>query len=133
MLSTEGCRKRQQRLLRQMEIGGLDLFVSANYRTVYYLTGNLSFAEAPAIVAIQADGRSALVSSVSAPAVADVVLPLETYSIQRVIDQPMGDAVELLRAHLGGIGPVRTCGVERGVHAGTGGTGAARFVGRGSA
>jgi Xaa-Pro aminopeptidase len=95
-----------------MEDAGLDLFVSANYRTVYYLTGSLSSADAPTMVAIQSDGRSALVSSVAGTAAADIRLPVETYSIHRVIDEPVRDAVTLLRGYLIGSGPVRTCGVE---------------------
>jgi Xaa-Pro aminopeptidase len=111
MLSPDGCRRRQARLLQRMEDAGLDLFVSANYRTVYYLTGSLSSADAPTMVAIHADGRSALVSSVAGAAAADIRLPVETYSIHRVIDEPVRDAVTLLRGYLIG-GPVRICGVE---------------------
>ena len=47
MLSLDGCRARQRRLLSEMARSQFDLFVTANYRTVYYFTGQLLAADAP--------------------------------------------------------------------------------------
>src|SRR5260370_40493923 len=102
MLTLKGCERRQERLLQSMVLGRLDLFVTANYRTIYYLTGSLSPAEAPALLAIWQDGRSVLITSAAHPALANETIHLETYSIERVIDQPVSDAAALFRKALSG-------------------------------
>jgi Xaa-Pro aminopeptidase len=56
MLTLKGCRARQQRLLQVMEARGWDLFVTGNYRTIYYLSGVLGAAETPALLSLTADG-----------------------------------------------------------------------------
>src|SRR5260370_6613776 len=91
MLTRTGCERRQKRLLERMEAGRLDVFLTANFRTIYYLTGSLSAAEAPAVFAIWQDGRSVLVTSSHEAALADDVILLEIYSVDRVIDQAVRD------------------------------------------
>src|ERR1035437_10273678 len=83
MLTPAGSGIRQTRLLRRMEEDRLDLFVTGNYRTVYYLTGSLTSPETPAAFALWSDGQSAVINP-------------ETYSIDRVIDKPGHDAANLL-------------------------------------
>jgi Xaa-Pro dipeptidase len=113
MLTRNGCERRQERLLRRMETERLDLFVTANYRTVYYLTGSLSNAEAPAVFALWQDGHSVLITSAAQRALAAETILLETYSIDRVIDQPVSDAAALLRGALSARSGFATAGVER--------------------
>jgi Xaa-Pro aminopeptidase len=113
MLTSNGCERRQERLLRRMEAGRLDLFATANYRTVYYLTGSLSSADAPAVFAIWQDGHSVLITSAAGQAVATETLLLETYSTEKVIDQPVSDAAELLMGRLSARAGFSTAGVER--------------------
>jgi Xaa-Pro aminopeptidase len=66
-----------------MEEDRLDLFVTGNYRTIYYLTGSLTAPETPVAFALWSDGQSAVITP-------------ETYSIDRVIDKPAHDAANLL-------------------------------------
>jgi Xaa-Pro dipeptidase len=113
MLTRAGCESRQKRLLERMGAGRLDLFLTANFRTIYYLTGSLSPAEAPALFALWLDGRSTLVTSSHETALADDVVLLETYSIERVIDQPVNDAVTLLRNAFAGKPSCGVAGIER--------------------
>ena len=70
MLTLEGCRARQRRLLTVMERNRWDFFLTANYRTVYYLTGSLSLAETPTIFWMKNDGRSILITSLKGEAAA---------------------------------------------------------------
>ncbi|HVW84798.1 MAG TPA: M24 family metallopeptidase [Bryobacteraceae bacterium] len=114
MLSLSGCRRRQQRLLARMEEERLDLFVTGNFRTAYYFTGSLAAADAPVIFAIRQDGRSVLVTPANQSAAADELIVVETYSIDRVIDQPVRDAAVLFREDLlRQKGTVTRYGVER--------------------
>ncbi|MES1257698.1 MAG: Xaa-Pro peptidase family protein [Acidobacteriota bacterium] len=113
MLTRDGCVRRTQRLLHLMEAQRLDLFVTANYRTVYYFTGSLTSAESPVVLAIRGDGKSSLIISGTAPALADETTSLELWSIHRVIDRPMHDAAGTLRDVLAGQPGVTACGVER--------------------
>ena len=83
MLTPQGTETRQSRLLRRMEEDRLDLFVTGNYRTVYYLTGSLTAPATPVAFALWSDGQSAVITP-------------ETYSIDRVIDKPAHDAANLL-------------------------------------
>jgi len=62
VLSGEGCRRRQQRLLTEMDRRGWDLFVSSNYRTVYYFTGQLLAPDAPCAFLAWKGGGTALVA-----------------------------------------------------------------------
>ncbi len=104
MLTLEGCLARRRRLLRQMEEQRVELFVTGNYRTVYYLSGSLHPPESPAILAIRADGRSLLVGSAGSGCGLDDYRAVETYSIERVIDQPFDDAALLLADWLAPVG-----------------------------
>ena len=74
MLTIQGCRARQQRLLRVMEENGWDLYLTANYRTVYYFSGLLGPAEVPALFAMDKGGRSFAISCVNAEAAAGEVI-----------------------------------------------------------
>ena len=100
MLTPQGCRARQQRLLETMRERRWQWFVTGNYRTVYYFTGALTSPDTPAYFALHADGESILVTSSSAPAAATRILPLETYSIERSIIDPAADAARLLHGAL---------------------------------
>src|SRR5690349_9521275 len=102
MLTIEGCRTRQRRLLAAMERERWDCFLTGNYRTVYYLTGCLSPPETPVIFLLSQDAGSVLVTSTKGGAAADQFILLETYSIQRSITHPGHDAAVLLRKHLAG-------------------------------
>ncbi len=102
MLTLEGCRARQRRLLTVMERNRWDFFLTANYRTVYYLTGSLSPAETPTIFWMKNDGRSILITSLKGEAAAGEIAPLETYSIVRTITNPAHDAAALLKDLLRG-------------------------------
>ncbi len=115
MLTMEGCRARQKRLLKAMAAQGTDLFVTSNYRTVYYLTGVLTDADGPAIFGLHGDGQSLLICpSEPAESAAGRMIKTEVYSIERTITEPMQDAVRLfhdpLAAHAGA---VKRCTIER--------------------
>jgi Xaa-Pro dipeptidase len=114
MLTLQGCRARQQRLLRVMEENRWDLFLTANYRTVYYFSGLLGPAEAPAVFVLGQDGRSFVITAAAGEAAADEVIALETYSTARVVDDLAGDAAALLRGALGRFAGVSVCGTEKG-------------------
>jgi Xaa-Pro aminopeptidase len=115
MLNHEGCRKRQQRLMGEMQDSRWDLFVTADYRTAYYFTSVLSSPEAPTLFLLWSDGSSALISSAKAEGVCDEMIYLETYSIQRPISLASHDAntlfVELLRKRQSST--VKRCALER--------------------
>jgi Xaa-Pro aminopeptidase len=78
-----------------------DLFVTGNYRTVYYFTGVLT-PDIPALLAIGRDGESVLVTSSQDAAAAGEVLPLETQSFHRSITMPLHDAAGLLAGAIRG-------------------------------
>ncbi len=102
MLTIAGCRARQHRLREVLKRNRWDCFITANYRTVYYLTGSLSPAETPVIFLMPVDGPSTLVTSAKAEAAADAIVHLETYSISRSISYPARDAAVLLKHTLAG-------------------------------
>src|SRR5262249_27576564 len=85
--------------LREMAARGWDLFVTANYRTVYYLSGRLGAADVPTALVLTADGRC-------------TVIEYETYSIARCLNDLAGDAVEALRSALPDNVASLQCGVE---------------------
>lgn len=113
MLTAEGCRNRQQRLLQELEESRCDLFLTGDYRTVYYFTGVLGPADAPAAFVLWQDGASALITSAAQESgCAGEVVKLETYSPRRPITQPVHDAAGLLRPLLGRK-PASRAAVER--------------------
>ncbi len=115
-MTLEGCRARQRRLLAEMEAQRWDLFVTSDYRTVYYLTGALSEAVVPTVFALRADGNSTLVTAAKGEWCAGETVPLEFYSIRRTITHPAHDAAGLLKAALARQGAgVATCAVEQAV------------------
>ena len=97
MLTNEGCRARQRRLVDAMKRHGWDAFLTADYRMVYYFTGALGPAETPAIFLLSRDFGSIVVTPAKADAVADQVLLLETYSIERTLTHLWSDACALLK------------------------------------
>lgn len=102
MLTLEGCRARQQRMLAAMTQQGWDLFVTGDRHTAYYFSGSLAPAESPIWFALQSSGRSVLVTPGNREGVcADEIRPLELYSAHRTIAHPYHDALELLRDALG--------------------------------
>lgn len=98
MLTDAGCQARQARLLVAMERERWDLFVTTNYRTIYWLTGVLGPPETPTYFALTADGRGTLISAAKPGEGAPVAeyLPLETYSIERAITDLPRDAARLV-------------------------------------
>ncbi len=120
MLTPEGCRARQRRLLTKLEADRCDPFVTSNYRTAYYFTGLLGPADAPVIFTAWQAGSSALVTSVQGQAVADEILPFETYSAQRCITMPAHDAAARFAEYLShhAARRVSRCAVERAVVSG---------------
>ena len=109
MLTPEGCRARQQRLLHMMDERGWQLFVTANYRTVYYLSGILGAADTPASLLLTADGRCTVISGGNAPEhAADEMIALETYSITRSLNDLAGDAAALFPNNFSSL----RCGVD---------------------
>jgi len=113
MLALNGCRSRQRRLLQQMQERSWDLFLTADVASVYYFTGVPVPAGSAAAFFLLADGQAGLVSPLDVPAAADQIARLETYSIERAIDNPVGDAARILRDLLGSctVNPLR-CGVQ---------------------
>jgi Xaa-Pro aminopeptidase len=101
MLTMEGCRRRQARMIGQLEQLQCDVFVTADVRTIYYLTGSFAGEGSPALLALEGDGRSVLITPVGEGALASDIRTVETYSIERTITQPVHDAVRLLADALG--------------------------------
>jgi Xaa-Pro aminopeptidase len=100
MLTMQGCRERQKRLLAAMEANGWNTFLTANYRLVYYFTGALSAAETPSIFLLSRNAGSVLVTSATGEFAADRTVPFETYSIQRTITKPWHDAARSFKEAL---------------------------------
>jgi Xaa-Pro aminopeptidase len=115
MLTLDGCRARQRRLLAQLESNRCDLFVTTNFRTVYYFTGMLVAADTPVIFAAWHNGATALVAPAEREAAADEIVTFETYSIDRSITMPAHDASRRFGDYLArkASGPLRRCAVER--------------------
>jgi Xaa-Pro aminopeptidase len=98
VLTPEGCRQRQLRMLKEMQTSHWDVFASGDFRTAYYFTGALCAADTPVLFLLWQDGRTALVSTAKAALYCDELAQVETYSIQRCITQPFQDASLQLRA-----------------------------------
>jgi len=98
-----------------MEEDHWDLFVTSDYRTIYYLTGLLGAKDFPGLFLQYADGRSGLISNSKGIACCDEVVQLETYSIQRSINLPSHDAALLLKKLLTRHKQISTrrCALER--------------------
>ena len=96
LLTSEGCRARQNRLLRKMEANCWDAFITADRRTAYYLAGFLSPPDALIIFILWGDGRTSLISIARSTGYADEMEYLENYSINRSIDFPDHDAATAL-------------------------------------
>src|SRR5690349_9472448 len=112
MLTLEGCRRRQERLLSELQNLQCDLFVTGDVRTIYYLTGSFAAEGSPAIFMLRHDGTSLLVTPVNAEALVSEIRNVETYSIQRTITQPLHDAARIFADALNGRRAARTA-VER--------------------
>jgi Xaa-Pro aminopeptidase len=113
MITPAGCRARQRPLLEFMELRGWDLFVTANYRTVYYLSGILGAADVPAVLLLRAGGRCTVISGANRPDhAADELIGLETYSITRCVDDLAGDAAENMHEVLPDNVASLRCGVD---------------------
>jgi len=96
MLTMEGCQSRQNRMLKKMELYNWDLFLTGDYRTVFYFSGARSSSTSPALFLLWRDGQSALITDVSTALASDELILLETYSIERCINFPFQDAARLL-------------------------------------
>lgn len=111
LLTTEGCRGRQQRLRAVMESHGQDIFITGHARTIYYLTGALLSSESPAALVLRKDGQTTLISPLSEAPAADECIPIETYSIARIISDAHSDVANTLKGRLG-TGANRSYAVE---------------------
>ncbi len=120
MLTLEGCRARQGRLLAQLESNRCDLFVTSNFRTVYYFTGMLVAADTPVIFGAWHDGSTVLVAPALREAAADEIITFETYSINRCITMPAHDAAARFGEYLSrnSARTISQCAVERSVVSG---------------
>jgi Xaa-Pro aminopeptidase len=87
-------------MLGLMAERGWDLFITANYRTVYYFTGLLGNADGPCVFALFADDRSFVMTAAAAQTCLSERIALESYSIERSITEPVRDAAEALDAAL---------------------------------
>jgi len=113
MLTPTDCRTRQKRLLGLMETNQWDVFLTGNYRTVYYLTGILARPDGPSVFILWSDGTSAVIAPVTDGAVATETVPLEIYSIHRSITEPAHDAAKIAGDILAKRPTPRRSGVER--------------------
>lgn len=82
MLTQEGCKARQQKLLQAMAEREWDTFLSTDHRTVYYFTGSLS--DSPSAFICSSDGQTKHIT-------------IETYSIDRVVEYPEQELLAQLR------------------------------------
>jgi Xaa-Pro dipeptidase len=103
-----------------MEEERWDLFLTSDFRTVYYFTGLLGSKDFPTLFLQSSDGRTSLIANFMGSGFCDEQVALETYSIQRSIEHPAHDACRLLKELLSHHNPslVYRCGVERGTTAG---------------
>lgn len=92
VLSAEGCRKRQQRLIAEMDRHGWNLLATSNYRTVYYFTGELLAPDAPCAFLAWDDGRTALIAPSVDRALADEKRLVPVYHAERGVPLPHHDA-----------------------------------------
>jgi len=104
MLSVEQSRVRQRRLLDVMAERRIDLAVVTDYRHVYYLTARLAQPDQPTVLLLSSDGAATLIGPESdAPAAADRVLAYPTFSVEKLIDDLVADAADLVDAAMGQI------------------------------
>jgi Xaa-Pro aminopeptidase len=100
LLTLEGCRLRQGRILRAMQKSNWDYFLTGNPRTVYSLTSVLVPLEHPLLFLLRADGHSVLVSPSCSDAAVDMHLAVSVYSPAKPIVDAMLDAGKLLAEQL---------------------------------
>jgi Xaa-Pro dipeptidase len=112
LLTPDGCRARQQRLISEMAVNRLDLFITANYRTVYYFTGQLTTADAPCAFLAWANGQTALIAPAVEVGVADEKRQVAVYTPERAIALPHQDAAVLVNDLLAQR-PASRIGVDR--------------------
>lgn len=118
MLTQPGCKARQNRLTEWMDKERWDLFMTSDYRTVYYFTGLLGSKEFPTLFLQGSDGKTCLVANTQGQGFCDEQVLLETYSVERSIDMPAHDAAGLLKELLKSFQQLKRCAVERGTTAG---------------
>jgi Xaa-Pro dipeptidase len=97
LLTRDGCVHRQQRLRLAMQAHRFGTFLTGHARTIYYLTGVLLPPESPAALVIGGEGKSVLISPATECATVDECVPVETYSISRVIADAHSDAARFLK------------------------------------
>jgi Xaa-Pro aminopeptidase len=90
----------------------LDLFVTGNYRTVYYFTGRLPPPDAPCAFLAWADGRTALVAPSGNLALADQKREVAVYAPERAVSLPHRDAAAMVEDLLAGR-PALRVGLDR--------------------
>ena len=72
-----------------------DVFLTGHARTIYYLTGVLLAPDGPAALLIRRDGRTVLIAPVTEAPAVDECVPVEVYSLSRVIADAHSDAARL--------------------------------------
>ena len=104
--------------VKWMETEQWDLFMTSDYRTVYYFTGLLGSKDFPTLFLQSSDGKTCLVANTKGTGFCNEQVLLETYSVERSIDTPAHDAARLLKEILKSLQSVKRCAVERGTTAG---------------
>jgi len=112
MLTMDGCRRRQERLLEAMRDEGLDVLFVTNYKHVYYLTGLLE-TRLPVGALVRQEGEVGLLAPEGgAETAADRLYSYPRHAMDRVQNHA-AEAADLLRAALGGPEPnVALIGIE---------------------
>ena len=114
MLTMEGCRRRQERLLEAMRDEGLDVLVLTHFKHVYYLTGLLE-TRLPVGALVRQQGEVWLLAPEGgAETAADRLYSYPRDAMDRVQNHA-AEAADLLKAALGGPAPnAATIGIEPG-------------------
>ena len=95
-----------------MESRSWDLFATTDFRTVYYFTGHLGNVDTPVLFAAWREGKTLLIGPEKCDALVTEVLPLTTYSTERIIDYPERDMEDLWARYLYGRATQRA-GIDR--------------------
>jgi Xaa-Pro dipeptidase len=101
-----------------MEKEQWDIFMTSDYRTVYYFTGMLGSKDFPTLFVQDCEGKTFLIANTKGTGSCGEQVLLETYSVERSIDTPAHDAARILKDLLKGLQPAKRCAVERGTTAG---------------
>ena len=112
MLTPEGCKGRLDRVRNLMQTAKWDALLLTDARNVCYLEGVVLKRGTAVALWLGGAGTPLLVTDSAAPAVSAEVLPFESYSPKRVLDQPWLEAILSLSPRLKGHSAMRV-GVEK--------------------